>query len=78
MGLSGHSSATTTMRSIVISCVWQGLPAGGIAVWAYRLKPNHVHLILTPQTPEGLGRALGKAHRRYFSPKFAFQKSASA
>ncbi len=29
--------------------------------------PNHVHLILTPLTPEGLGRALGKAHRRYSS-----------
>ena len=27
--------------------------------------PNHALLILTPQTPEGLGRALGKAHRRY-------------
>ena len=27
--------------------------------------PNHVHLILAPATPEGLGRALGKAHRRY-------------
>ena len=37
----------------------------GVAVWAYCLMPNHVHLILTPQTPEGLGRALGKAHRRY-------------
>jgi len=34
-------------------------------VWSYCLMPNHVHLILTPQTPEGLGRALGKAHRRY-------------
>ena len=37
----------------------------GVAVWAYCLMPNHVHPILTPQTPEGLGRALGKAHRRY-------------
>jgi REP-associated tyrosine transposase len=37
----------------------------GVAVWAYCLMPNHVHLILTPRTPEGLGRALGKAHRRY-------------
>ena len=27
--------------------------------------PNHVHLILTPRTSDGLGRALGKAHRRY-------------
>jgi putative transposase len=37
----------------------------GVAVWAYCLMPNHVHLILTPRTPESLGRALGKAHRRY-------------
>ena len=37
----------------------------GVAVWAYCLMPNHVHLILAPRTPEGLGRALGKAHRRY-------------
>ena len=37
----------------------------GVAVSAYCLMPNHVHLILTPRTPEGLGRALGKAHRRY-------------
>jgi len=39
----------------------------GVAVWAYCLMPNHVHLILTPRTPEGLGRALGKTHRRYSS-----------
>ena len=37
----------------------------GVACWAYRLMPKRVHLILTPQTPEGLGRALGKAHRHY-------------
>ena len=37
----------------------------GVAVWAYCLMPNHVHLILAPQTPEALGRALGEAHRRY-------------
>lgn len=37
----------------------------GVAVWSYCLMPNHVHLILTPATPEGLGRALGKTHRRY-------------
>lgn len=28
---------------------------------------NYVPLILTPRTPDGLGRALGKAHRRYSS-----------
>ncbi len=37
----------------------------GVSVWSYCLMPNHVHLILSPRTPEGLGRALGKAHRRY-------------
>jgi len=27
--------------------------------------PNHVHLIAVPETPEGLCRAVGEAHRRY-------------
>jgi putative transposase len=36
-----------------------------VDVWAYCLMPNHVHLILTPQGPDGMSRALGKAHRRY-------------
>src|SRR5271157_102463 len=29
-------------------------------------ESNHVHLILTPKTPEGLGRALGKAPSALF------------
>ena len=37
----------------------------GVEVWAYCLMPNHVHLIMTPATPDGLGRAVGEAHRRY-------------
>jgi putative transposase len=36
-----------------------------VEVWSYCLMPNHVHLILVPSTPEGLGRALGETHRRY-------------
>lgn len=36
-----------------------------VAVWAYCLMPNHVHLILVPEDPEGLARAVGEAHRRY-------------
>ena len=36
-----------------------------VEVWAYCLMPNHVHLILTPETSEGLGRAVGETHRRY-------------
>ena len=31
-------------------------------MWSNRLMPNHLHLILTRNTPERIGRALGKAH----------------
>ena len=36
-----------------------------VEVWAYCLMPNHVHLVLTPSTPEGLARAIGETHRQY-------------
>jgi len=41
------------------------LHANGVTCWAYCLMPNHVHLVLTSTTPEGLSRAVGEAHRRY-------------
>lgn len=37
----------------------------GVAVWAWCLMPNHVHLILVPSDPDGLRTALADAHRRY-------------
>jgi putative transposase len=37
----------------------------GVAVWAYCLMPNHVHLILKPVRADDLGRAVGEAHRRF-------------
>jgi putative transposase len=37
----------------------------GVAIWAYCLMPNHVHLIAVPRTEDGLARAIGEAHRRY-------------
>ena len=37
----------------------------GVAIWAYCLMPNHVHLIAVPRSADGLARALGEAHRRY-------------
>ena len=36
-----------------------------VEVWAYCLMPNHVHMIVVPQSEEGLRRAIGEAHRRY-------------
>lgn len=37
----------------------------GVAIWAYCLMPNHVHLIAVPETEEALRRGIGEAHRRY-------------
>jgi putative transposase len=36
-----------------------------VAIWAYCLMPNHVHIIAVPQNKDGLRRAIGEAHRRY-------------
>ena len=47
------------------SLLAEGCRAAGVAVWAYCLMPNHVHLILVPQTEGGLRAALAEAHRRY-------------
>ncbi len=43
----------------------EGCRSAGVAVWAYCLMPNHVHLILVPPDADGLRAALGEAHRRY-------------
>ncbi len=39
--------------------------AAGVAVWAWCLMPNHVHLMLVPPDGEALRAALAEAHRRY-------------
>ena len=36
-----------------------------VEVWAYCLMPNHIHLVVVPETAAGLARAVGEAHRRY-------------
>ena len=36
-----------------------------MAVWAYCLMPNHVHIIAVPSHENSLHAALGEAHRRY-------------
>jgi REP-associated tyrosine transposase len=37
----------------------------GVAIWAYCLMPNHIHLIMVPPDADGLRAALGETHRRY-------------
>ncbi len=49
----------------IVDLMAEGCRDEGVAVWAYCLMPNHVHLIAVPKTEEGLRRAIGEAHRRY-------------
>jgi putative transposase len=39
--------------------------AADVAIWAYCLMPNHVHLIAIPADETGLARAMGRTHQRY-------------
>jgi putative transposase len=39
--------------------------AAGVAVWAWCLMPNHVHLMVVPPSPGALRAGLAEAHRRY-------------
>ncbi len=43
----------------------EGCAKARVAVWAYCLMPNHVHLILVPRDGDGLRAALSETHRRY-------------
>jgi len=36
-----------------------------VDILVYCLMPNHVHLIVVPETREGLNLAIGEVHRRY-------------
>ena len=36
-----------------------------VKVWVYCLMSNHIHLIVVPESEDGLRRAIGEAHRRY-------------
>ena len=48
-----------------LSLMEQFCRAEQVAIWAYCLMPNQVHLIVVPQSAERLRRAIGEAHRRY-------------
>src|SRR5271170_1107375 len=37
----------------------------GVSVWAWCLMPNHVHLMLVPESEGALRQALAETHRRY-------------
>ena len=37
----------------------------GVAVWAYCLMPNHVHLVVVPERSDSLAQLFRHVHRRY-------------
>jgi putative transposase len=43
----------------------EGCATAGTRIWAWCLMPNHVHLILVPESEDGLRAALAETHRRY-------------
>jgi putative transposase len=54
-------------RILYLDLVRQGCAAARVQCLAWCLMDNHVHLILVPETADGLRAALAEAHRRYSS-----------
>jgi putative transposase len=52
-------------RRLYLALIREGCEKAGVRCLAWCLMDNHVHLILVPQTADGLRAALGEAHRRY-------------
>lgn len=50
---------------VYLDLIAQWCAKKGVAIWAWCLMPNHVHLIAVPRTEDGLARTIGEAHRRY-------------
>ncbi len=50
-------------RYLVLLEEWCG--KAGVDIWAYCLMPNHVHLIVVPETEGALRLGIGETHRRY-------------
>ena len=48
-----------------LSLMREWCSSSGLEVWAYCLMPNHVHLIVVPESEQSLARGIGEAHRRY-------------
>lgn len=44
-----------------------------VETWAYCLMPNHIHLIVVPETKDGLNQAIGETHRLY-TRRFNFRE----
>ncbi len=52
-------------REIYLGLLEQHANKEGLAVWAYCLMTNHVHLIAVPEREDSMAEALGRAHMQY-------------
>ncbi|WP_114953075.1 transposase [Sphingosinicella terrae] len=52
-------------RKLYLALLRDGCAGAGVRCLAWCLMDNHVHLILVPESAEGLRGALAEAHRRY-------------
>ena len=52
-------------RKRYLALIREGCAAARVRCLAWCLMDNHVHLVLVPETADGLRAALGEAHRRY-------------
>ncbi|WP_199192702.1 transposase [Allosphingosinicella deserti] len=52
-------------RSLYLDLLRDGCAAADVRCLAWCQMDNHVHLILVPETADGLRAALAEAHRRY-------------
>ena len=52
-------------RLALLAALREATRAQEVAVWAYAVLPDAIHLVLRPATAEGLGRAMQTLGRRY-------------
>ena len=52
-------------RALYLDLLREGCAAAEVRCLAWCLMDNHVHLVLVPETADGLRAALAEAHRRY-------------
>jgi putative transposase len=52
---------------LYLSILAEEMPCYSVAVWAYCLMPNHVHMIVCPADMDGMAGFFRVAHRRYTS-----------
>ena len=48
-----------------LECLWDACERYRVAVNAYVLMTNHVHLLMTPENAEGISRVMQSVGRRY-------------